>query len=158
MPPPTLLLVTGLPGSGKTRLAEAVANELNAAVVGHDWVMAALRAQPDVWTTMQTFDRLAFRTVGWSIMWNVATSQLRAGRSVVLDGVARQPEVSRTLEVAIESDARSIVVVCTIEDEQLHEQRLLGRVREIPGWPELVWEDVLRSRAGWQPRPTSTSL
>jgi predicted kinase len=157
VPRPTLLLVTGLPGSGKTRVAEAVAHDLRAAVVGHDWVMAALRAQPELWETMQTFDRVRFRTVGWSIMWNIAAAQLRAGRSVILDGVARQPEVSRTRDVAKSCDAFLFVVLCTIDDADLHKQRIDERIRAIPGWPELTWLDVQRSRDGWQP-PTDVDL
>ena len=151
MPQATLLLVTGLPGSGKTRVAEALADDLHAAVVGHDWVMAALRAQPEVWEAMQTLDRVAFRTVGWSIIWNVTVAQLRAGRSVILDGVARQPEVDKSRDVAKACDASFFVVLCTINDSDLHRQRIAERVRGIPGWPELTWEEVQRSRDGWQP-------
>jgi predicted kinase len=150
VPQATLLLVTGLPGSGKTGIAEALADDLHASVVGHDWVMAALRAQTEVWKAMQTLDRVAFRTVGWSIMWNVAAAQLRAGRSVILDGVARQPEVVKSRDVAKACDASFFVVLCTIDDSDLHRQRIAERVRGIPGWPELTWEEVQRSRAGWQ--------
>jgi len=132
-------------------MAEALADDLCAAVVGHDWVMAALRAQAKVWETMQTLDRVTFRTVGWSIMRNIAAAQLRAGRSVILDGVARQPEVSGTRDVAKACNAFPFVVLCTIDDSDLHKQRIAERVRGIPGWPELTWEEVRRSRDGWQP-------
>ena len=151
MQQPTLLLVTGLPGAGKTRLADALADDLHAAVVGHDWVMAALRAETEVWTAMKTLDWVKFRTVGWSIMWNVAAAQLRSGRSVILDGVARQPEVAKSSELASEYDALFFSVLCTIDDPELHRRRIAERVRRIPGWPELTWEDVQRSRDGWQP-------
>ena len=36
------------------------------------------------------------RGVGWSVLWALARSQLRLGSSVVLDGVAREPEVEGT--------------------------------------------------------------
>jgi predicted kinase len=150
VPQATLLLVTGLPGSGKTRIAEALADDLHATVVGHDWVMAALREQTEVWKAMQTMDRVAFRTVGWSIMWNVAAAQLRAGRSVILDGVARQPEVDKSRDVAKACNASFFMVLCTIDDSALHRQRIAERERGIPGWPELTWEEVQRSRDGWQ--------
>jgi len=28
---------------------------------------------------------------------------------------------------------------------------MIGRTRNIPNWPELTWEDVGRSRSGWEP-------
>jgi dephospho-CoA kinase len=36
---PTLVLVTGLPGAGKSTVAEATAEVLGAAVLGHDWMI-----------------------------------------------------------------------------------------------------------------------
>ena len=43
MPSPTLVLITGLPGVGKSTFADRVAVDLGAAVVSHDVVMAGLR-------------------------------------------------------------------------------------------------------------------
>ena len=40
---PTLLLITGPPGTGKSSLAERAADHLGAAVLGWDWAMAGLR-------------------------------------------------------------------------------------------------------------------
>ncbi len=151
MPRPTLLIVTGLPGSGKSCVAGAVATDLNASVLGHDWVMAALRAQLEVWNAMKALDQPAFRNVGWSVMLNIARAQLRASRSVILDGVARTPQIHAAREVGDESDARTVVALCVIDDAELHRQRIAGRERRIPGWPELSWDDVQRSRADWQP-------
>lgn len=154
---PTLLLITGLPGSGKTSIAEGIAKDLQAAVIGHDWVMAGLRVFPTVWNTMSELEHLAFRSVGWSVMWNIAIAQVREGRSVVLDGVARAPEVQRTRDVADEAECRSFVALCSIADARAHRERVIGRDRNIPNWPELTWEDVERSRSGWEP-PTDIDL
>lgn len=41
-PAPTLLLLTGPPGTGKSSLAEHAADRLDAAVLGWDWAMADL--------------------------------------------------------------------------------------------------------------------
>ncbi len=46
--PPVLVLVTGLPGTGKSSVADVVASELNAAVLAHDWAMSALRPYPEL--------------------------------------------------------------------------------------------------------------
>jgi hypothetical protein len=147
----TLLLVTGLPGSGKSTIAGAASKDLAAAIIDHDSVMAGLRAFPVVWDAMRELDHLAFRSVGWTVMWNLALAELRNGRSVILDGVARKEEVARTRELGREGGCRSLVALCSISDAEIHRDRIVGRVRGIPNWPELSWEDVERSRSFWEP-------
>ena len=58
-------------------------------MLGWDWAMGALTGFPTVWSSIQALDGPAYRRVGWSVLWSLAEAQLRAGRSVVLDGVAR---------------------------------------------------------------------
>jgi hypothetical protein len=44
---------------------------------------------------------------------------------------------------------RVIEVVCG--DETTHRDRLAGRVRDIDGFPEPSWDDVLARRDEWEP-------
>ncbi|HUC04593.1 MAG TPA: AAA family ATPase [Acidimicrobiales bacterium] len=143
--------MTGVPGSGKSVLAESAASRLGCAVIGHDWTMAGLRAVPPVWTSMEGLGHTAFRSVGWSVMWSLARAQLRAGRSVVLDGVARQGEVDDARALAVDTGARGLVVLTTLADVALHRARIARRRRHIPHWPELTWESVERSRTLFEP-------
>jgi hypothetical protein len=151
VPPPTLLLITGVPGSGKSSLARAAADHLGCGVLGHDWTMAGLRAFPPVWDRMREQGPLEFRSVGWSVMWNLARAQLREERSVVLDGVARATEVQGTREVALESRAHCLIALTELADVQVHRSRIEGRRRDIPHWPELKWEFVEQSRRTFEP-------
>jgi len=91
------------------------------------------------------------RGVGWSLLWALARSQLRLGSSVVLDGVARDPEVEGTRAVAAEEGAESLVVMSTCRDAGLHRARVEGRQRHIPNWYELDWDHVERARSSWVP-------
>jgi predicted kinase len=91
------------------------------------------------------------RGVGWSILWALARSQLRRGQPVVLDGVARAPEVAGTRALAREERAASFVVLTECADPELHQSRVEGRQRGIPGWYELDWEHVARARQEWEP-------
>jgi hypothetical protein len=61
---------------------------------------------------------------------------------VVLDGVARAKECGR---VSGEEGAE------LGPDREIHRSRIENRDRAIPGWYELTWDDVQRSREGWSP-------
>ena len=147
---PLLVLVTGLPGTGKSTMAEATAVELNAPVLGHDWAMSGLRPYPELQEALDAMGLRGHRGVGWSILWALARSHLRRGRPVVLDGVARGPEVAGTRAVAREEGASSFVVMTQCADPELHRSRIEGRQRGIPGWYELDWEHVARARREWE--------
>lgn len=143
------LLLTGLPGSGKSTLAERGADRLGASVLAHDWAMAGLRPYPDLQVALEAMDHVTHRSLGWSLLWSLARAQLRAGRSVVLDGVARANEVAATRSLAREEGARCLVVRVECPDEDVHRARIEGRVRAIPGRYELDWEDVAWARGTW---------
>ncbi len=146
-----LVLVTGLPATGKSTMAEVAARQLRAPVLGHDWAMSGLRPFPPLQHALDAMEPPGHRDVGWSIMWALARAQLRMGSSVVLDGVARAPEVEGTRRVAREEGAASVVVMTTCADVDVHRSRVEGRRRQIPNWYELDWDHVAQSRASWIP-------
>jgi predicted kinase len=146
-----LVLITGLPGSGKSTMAEVVGQTLGAPVLGHDWAMSGLRPFPEVQEALDAMGVRGHRGVGWSLLWALARSQLRLGSSVVLDGVARQPEVDGTRQVALEEGAGAVVVMTSCSDAALHRSRVEGRQRGIPHWYELDWDHVERARSAWVP-------
>jgi len=91
------------------------------------------------------------REVGWSILGALARAQLRRGASVVLDGVARRPEIEMCRELAGEEAASLVVVLTTCSDVTIHRSRVEGRARGIPNWYELDWSHVERAIAPWGP-------
>jgi predicted kinase len=149
-PGPLLVLVTGLPGTGKSTMADVAAAELGAPVLGHDWAMSGLRPYPELQEALDAMGLRGHRGVGWSILWALARSQLRRRHSVVLDGVARAPEVAGTRAVANGEGASSFVVMTECSDPGLHRSRIEGRQRGIPGWYELDWAHVARARGEWK--------
>jgi hypothetical protein len=94
-------------------------------------------------------ERVEYRQVGWGIVYQLATAELRRGRSAVLDGVAYTDEIPRTRRVASEHGVTSVVVATKCDDPQLHRQRVEGRQRGIPGWHELDWAHVASVRNRW---------
>src|SRR5580692_9628438 len=107
--PPVLVLVTGLPGTGKSTVADAVAGLLGTAVLAHDWAMSGLRPYPELQAALDHMTPPGHRAVGWSILRALARAQLRQGSSVVLDGVARLPEIGDCRHLADEEGAQMIL-------------------------------------------------
>jgi hypothetical protein len=151
---PTLLLVTGPPGTGKPTVAEAAATRLGgAAVLAWDWVMAGLTPFEEVQAALRRLDAVLHRRVGWSMLGNLAVAQLRAGRSAVLDGCARAPEVEEARRLAGAEGVACRVVVTRCRDIDLHRSRIEGRARDIPGWHELDWPHVAGFLSRWDEPP-----
>jgi predicted kinase len=150
---PTLVLVTGPPGTGKSTVAEAAAERLGAPVLAWDWVMAGLTPFDPIQAVLRDLDHVSARRVGWSMLWSLAVAQLRHGRSVVLDGCARAPEIDGTRQVAAGEAVTCRVVVTRCRDTTVHRARLDGRARNIPGWYELDWDHVAAFLSRWdEPR------
>ena len=49
--------------------------------------------------------------------------------------------------LAHEFDADWLVIECICSDARLHQERMSGRARNIPDWPELAWTEVERVRS-----------
>ena len=149
-PPPTLLLVAGPPGTGKSTLAEAAADRLGgAAMLAWDWVMAGLTPFDAIQDALRGLDHPTYARVGWSMLRNLAVAQLRQGRSAVLDGAARAPEIDATRQLAADEGVVGRVVVTRCRDTDLHRSRVEGRSRNIPGWHELDWDHVAGFLGRW---------
>ena len=147
---PTLVLVTGPPGTGKSTIAEAVATRLAAPVLAWDWAMAGLTPFAEIQSVLDRLERTQVRQVGWSVLRSLATAQLRNDRSAVLDGTARTPEIDATRRLADELGACCLVIATHCSDPAVHRARIEGRSRRIPGWYELDWPHVADFLAAWQ--------
>lgn len=147
-----LVVVTGWTGAGKSTIAERVGRELDATVASFDWLMSALRAEPEIWAHVEVpVERQ--RRVGWNLLSRVAEQQLRQGSSCVLDLVARAEPVHEWRQLAAHHGARFAVIECVCSDIDVHRSRVDGRQRAIPGWYELEWDRVERGRQLYEPLP-----
>jgi predicted kinase len=140
-----LVVVTGWTGTGKSTLANALADRIGATVASFDWVMSALRVHPEVWTTIENPPEHQ-RRVGWDLLSRIAEQQLRRNHSCILDLVAREQPRQEWAKLADRYRASFAVIECICSDEQQHRRRIETRERAIPGWYELDWESVERGR------------
>jgi len=136
-----LILFSGLPGTGKSTLAEALARDMRIPVFAKDWLEAALLRSG----LQPPSDLRLLGFAGYELLTVLAERQLTLGQSVILDSVAASPSIRSTwrqLSDQYGADFRAIECICS--DESLHQSRLKERKRNIPGWHELEWSEVER--------------
>jgi predicted kinase len=139
-----LIVVAGLPGSGKSTVAEALSGALSLPVFSIDPIEAAM------WR-----GGLAKAETGiaaYEVAIALAGEHLRLGHSVIVDAVnpVEAPRAAwQDLAATHRADLRIIECVCS--DETVHRQRVEARVRNIAGMPEVTWARVLQRRAEYEP-------
>jgi predicted kinase len=137
---------TGLPGTGKSTLADRLAGEIGAPAFAGDWLLGALAPLG----VLNGADRPTQLAVYYGLLETLVTRQLMLGQPAVVDGVLDDPRVAdwRAIE---RQGGRLLVVQCVCSDEDVHRRRLESRVRGIPGWHEVGWDHVERSPAEFRP-------
>ena len=143
-----LILFTGLPGTGKSTIAEAVGRKLGIPVFAKDWLEGTLLRSNVV--AGDAMDRLG--SAGYNLLTTLAERQLMLGQSAILDSVASTRSIRRTwMGLKQKYNAEWRVIECICSDSALHLERLNGRQRGIPGWHELEWSEVERVRSYYVP-------
>jgi predicted kinase len=140
-----LIVVAGLPGSGKSTMADDLGRALNCAVLGVDQAEAAMW-RAGVSPSAPTH-HAAYLVVG-----ALAAEQLALGHDVIVDAV-NGPEPARAqwrdLAGQVGAELKFIVVECG--DDHVYRDRVEHRTRNIEGFPEPTWEGVLQRRGDFPP-------
>ncbi len=113
-----LILVCGLPGTGKTTVAEAIAKKAKAAVLSTDILRKEMMNDPSYSATE--------KTMVYGMLFSMAEMMLKT-RNVVLDGTFYRKDLrdrAREIAAAAKSGFRMVEVVC---DERLIRERLEKR-------------------------------
>lgn len=142
-----LIVFAGLPGTGKTTIARALAQRLRAVHVRIDTIEQALRASGVV--------RDDVGPAGYLIGYGLAADNLRIGRSVVADSV-NPIQVTRDAWRSVGRDqgvtVAEIEVICS--DRSEHRRRVETRTSDIEGLALPNWQRVIdRDYEPWDRQP-----
>lgn len=128
-----LIVLGGLPGSGKTTLARDLAGRLPALHLRIDSIEQALRnaGRPDIGAE------------GYLVAQQLATDNLRLGHDVIADCV-NPVRASRDgwRAVAATAGSRILEIEITCSDMAEHRRRIETRQADIPGHVLPRWQDV----------------
>jgi predicted kinase len=159
--PQTLVILSGLPGCGKTTLARRLVQELKLPILAIDDVVAAVP---------QHLTRHAERF--WEdmvhILLHLVDSQLAWGHSVLVDSVFMGVDEAQThhtwndrlraYEIAQQHKVNFRPIYCHISDETIWRERLAHRAQQFPDAPVATWTQVDSQRHFFQPWQAGQAL
>lgn len=141
-----LVVMMGLPGTGKSAIAVAVAKAIGAPVFSVDPLEATL-----IRAGITREQRSGYAAYDLALM--LARSQLELGQSAVIDA-ANYLEIARAWwrDLAAEFAVPRPVIECVCSDPEVHKRRIESRHRNILGFIyEPSWADVETRRTESEP-------
>jgi predicted kinase len=138
-----LVILSGLPGVGKTAIARELASQVGAVHLRIDSIEQAMRSSQGLSVSLDD--------AGYRVAYAVAEDNLRTGLTVVADSV-NPIQLTRDawVEVAARAGVRAIEVEVQCSDVDEHRRRVEARIADLPGLSVPTWEEVLsREYAPW---------
>jgi predicted kinase len=136
-----LIVLSGLPGTGKSELAGHIARALGVPLLSVDPIEAAL---------LRAGLTRGFATglAAYLVVEALADSQLALGQAAIVDAV-NSVEAAKDMwrALAAKHQVRLDILECHCSNEDLHRERLRSRRRDLPPeFTEPTWDDVLLRR------------
>jgi predicted kinase len=141
--PPTLIVLSGLPGSGKSVLAESLSRALSVPIFSVDPIEAAM------WRAGLAKNQTG--VAAYEVAQALADEHLRLRHSVIVDAVnpAEAPRAAWR-KLAAKHRVPLKIIECVCSDETMLRQRIESRVRSVAGTHEVSWGRLLQQRAEYE--------
>ena len=149
-PAALFIVFGGLPGTGKTTIARALAARLGAVYLRIDTIEQAIRSsgpgetgprETGPWETSRA--DAAVGPAGYAVACGIAADNLRLGRTVIADSVnplAVTRDHYRAIAQCQGAGCLEIEIVCS--DKAEHRRRIETRIPDIPGLRLPTWQDA----------------
>jgi predicted kinase len=134
--PPKLIVFSGIPGVGKSRLSFKLAEKMGIAILTKDQVERTLIESKLVQDTAR---------VAYDVMIQTAEFNLHHGVSIILDAVWGTNNLRKHLKtITTEMSAELYIIECICSDEGLWKKRVGSREEMVKGWDPAGWDEVER--------------
>lgn len=133
---PKLIVMSGLPGSGKSRVSEGIAKILEFPIFSVDPIESAI---------IKSGIKKSFETgyAAYLVAKALASEQLKLGNSVIIDAVNAEEEAKDVWRDLVKEHSLDLIVIeCVLADTKLHKERIGSRTRNLHGIPEVTWDRV----------------
>jgi predicted kinase len=153
--PQSLIILSGLPGCGKTTLARLLVRELRLPILTIDDVVDAIPEHLAMHNADYFWEDMVH------ILLHLVDAQLAWGHSVIVDSVFmgvdenqtqhRWSDRQRAYEIAQRRGVNFRPIYLYISDEAIWRERLAQRARQFPDAPVATWTQVDTQRRYFQP-------
>lgn len=143
-----LVILSGLPGTGKSTLAHRLARELRWTLLCIDDLLGEVPDDAD----------FAFWDSKIDILLDLIERQLRIGLSVIADSVFMDTDRQHAQELARKYNARFLPIHVFVSDEEVWRERVTSRFARLNGADVATWERIQRQRRSFREWEPGTAL
>jgi predicted kinase len=139
-----LIIISGLPGSGKSTVAESLASKLSVPLFSVDPIESSI---------IKSGLKRSFETglAAYLVAETLAGEQLKCGLSVIIDAVNPVQEARDMWHNLVRSQNATLIIIECVLESEFHKKRIESRIRNMHGIPEVTWEDVEDRRKTYVP-------
>ncbi len=140
-----LVIFSGLPGTGKSTLADKLARKLRWPLLRIDDVIGEVPENPGIefWDSKVT------------ILLDLVNTQLELGLDVIVDSVFMNMDRHHSQELARKYGVRFLPIYVFVSDDKVWEERVTARYNELNNKDVATWERIQHQRGHfreWEPQ------